>query len=158
MELKHASDGTTRLPMRSFNRTLWNWNLLLRYAFHRDIPAFNRTLWNWNRVSVCSYFGPTSAFNRTLWNWNTSLPSTPSFQQILLIVPYGIETTFLLAEGGSEGLLIVPYGIETLCCLQQHVSPLALLIVPYGIETVIYTDGDFYSYAFNRTLWNWNMK
>ena len=32
---------------------------------------------------------------------------------VLLIVPYGIET---LSEGGSEGmvfLLIVPYGIET---------------------------------------------
>ena len=25
------------------------------------------------------------------------------FQLMLLIVPYGIETTFLLSEGGSEG-------------------------------------------------------
>ena len=56
---------------------------------------------------------------------------------ILLIVPYGIETS----SGGElkqiVRLLIVPYGIETI------VSPgflvvFKLLIVPYGIETYIF--------------------
>ena len=31
----------------------------------------------------------------------------------LLIVPYGIETSFARAAFASLGLLIVPYGIET---------------------------------------------
>ena len=31
-------------------------------------------------------------------------PLMEKVDKALLIVPYGIETTFLLAEGGSEGL------------------------------------------------------
>ena len=57
------------------------------------------------------------------------LPSTPS---TLLIVPYGIETSFCLSFNDAPTLLIVPYGIETYNeLLYCHSFP-----------------------TFNRTLWN----
>ena len=54
----------------------------------------------------------------------------------LLIVPYGIETTFFSGNRLTLGyLLIVPYGIETLNILRCTIILSLLLIVPYGIET-----------------------
>ena len=80
--------------------------------------------------------------------------SEPRRTGLLLIVPYGIETSTMLCHSVLSGLLIVPYGIET---LQEEIDRKYgwLLIVPYGIETarrsphllLVY-------YAFNRTLWN----
>ena len=51
----------------------------------------NRTLWNWNsrRGNQNQFFKPS---NRTLWNWNSVPGPPPVCEQILLIVPYGIET------------------------------------------------------------------
>ena len=37
----------------------------------------------------------------------------PRLVNVLLIVPYGIETTVGLLAALQRGLLIVPYGIET---------------------------------------------
>ena len=74
---------------------------------------------------------------------------------MLLIVPYGIETSNGLSGASEIPLLIVPYGIETV--LYRHGSDWhkCLLIVPYGIEThkavTFYNPGPF---TFNRTLWN----
>ena len=56
----------------------------------------------------------------------------------------------------TDVLLIVPYGIETIFSLASITVP-SLLIVPYGIETT--TNEDFINWfflPFNRTLWNWN--
>ena len=53
----------------TFNRTLWNWNLIDRIETENKMP-FNRTLWNWNYLTLQKV------------PWNT----------VLLIVPYGIET------------------------------------------------------------------
>ena len=53
---------------------------------------------------------------------------------ILLIVPYGIETSDIMSESISSILLIVPYGIETKEGVQCRLLD-SLLIVPYGIET-----------------------
>ena len=56
----------------------------------------------------------------------------------------------------SDILLIVPYGIETYNSFGCHIE-YNLLIVPYGIETrrkrLMKRDE---ARAFNRTLWNWN--
>ena len=54
---------------------------------------------------------------------------------MLLIVPYGIETSFT-RQGTAKRvrLLIVPYGIETLSGTGRRTRR-GLLIVPYGIET-----------------------
>ena len=56
--------------------------------------------------------------------------------EILLIVPYGIET-LLFVDGmlSALTLLIVPYGIETTFFLLNAMKNTRLLIVPYGIET-----------------------
>ena len=54
---------------------------------------------------------------------------------MLLIVPYGIETSRLQHNSlHLRGLLIVPYGIETKRVRDFDRVEL-LLIVPYGIET-----------------------
>ena len=55
---------------------------------------------------------------------------------MLLIVPYGIETTDALDKLKENAeLLIVPYGIETLDA-DILFNTETLLIVPYGIETL----------------------
>ena len=54
--------------------------------------------------------------------------------QGLLIVPYGIETIYLVNRLFFDYLLIVPYGIETFNNISLR-SQITLLIVPYGIET-----------------------
>ena len=51
------------------------------------------------------------------------------------------------------GLLIVPYGIETKYVLDERRS-YPLLIVPYGIETQDRQEVRKGEPAFNRTLWN----
>ena len=58
---------------------------------------------------------------------------------VVLIVPYGIETTKVNMSLTDEAVLIVPYGIETeVRYVELPVKN--VLIVPYGIETryVIY--------------------
>ena len=98
--------------------------------------------------------------------------------RILLIVPYGIETSKKsddTANGitfnrtlwnwnyssyrfimGLSWLLIVPYGIETILP-HSWVRPDWLLIVPYGIETQTKLNQQEEYKTFNRTLWNWNV-
>ena len=58
-----------------------------------------------------------------------------SYRDNLLIVPYGIETSYPLYQLHQVLLLIVPYGIETRkrCRVFGYSR---LLIVPYGIETL----------------------
>ena len=53
----------------------------------------------------------------------------------VLIVPYGIETTFeYVCSLTAVSVLIVPYGIETeYSSLDSDIKK--VLIVPYGIET-----------------------
>ena len=73
---------------------------------------------------------------------------------ILLIVPYGIETPAgICSYTVSAMLLIVPYGIETNegNMFRKH---FLLLIVPYGIETPVISRIIERNKAFNRTLWN----
>ena len=72
---------------------------------------------------------------------------------LLLIVPYGIETLQDVRFYLFQKLLIVPYGIETYHQLLLHHDN-QLLIVPYGIETIWYTRFSCYRRTFNRTLWN----
>ena len=64
-------------------------------------------------------------------------PLFDDFDDMLLIVPYGIETHGQDCWWKVRQLLIVPYGIET----QQQWRPgqreTKLLIVPYGIETCV---------------------
>ena len=50
-------------------------------------------------------------------------------------------------------LLIVPYGIET-TVTNAMVDSVSLLIVPYGIETEGEVECHIFELAFNRTLWN----
>ena len=50
-------------------------------------------------------------------------------------------------------LLIVPYGIETSYYGHRFYS-LALLIVPYGIETNLLSPTRISTLTFNCTLWN----
>ena len=65
----------------------------------------------------------------------TQLKSLLFFHQILLIVPYGIETGLWESYRSlRQCLLIVPYGIET-NHYNNRKDLLPLLIVPYGIET-----------------------
>ena len=54
---------------------------------------------------------------------------------VLLIVPYGIETSNEQRDPFCVLLLIVPYGIETMVHTSGFYFGRYLLIVPYGIET-----------------------
>ena len=88
--IETSSPTAHRTSPRSFNRTLWNWNmsssvgyiainglLIVPYgietAFYErqntETVPFNRTLWNWNKI-CCNRIRFTLSFNRTLWNWN----------------------------------------------------------------------------------------
>ncbi len=78
---------------------------------------------------------PMRPFNRTLWNWNLGAIGREECRSSLLIVPYGIETTYIKNIKNPKTLLIVPYGIETFAAGYACGAP------P----------------AFNRTLWNWNV-
>ena len=51
-------------------------------------------------------------------------------------------------------LLIVPYGIETSAFSAVLMEPDSLLIVPYGIETCMIANRLKTYNTFNRTLWN----
>ena len=97
--------------------------------------AFNRTLWNWNRVAFGATGPATMTFNRTLWNWNCVADVVQSGLQLLLIVPYGIETS----KGLSVKDLLSPFN-RTLWNWNKILKPKHKL-----------------SSAFNRTLWNWNL-
>ena len=75
-------------------------------------------------------------------------------QILLLIVPYGIETTKMQPRSSYGKLLIVPYGIETQSATEAALA-FGLLIVPYGIETNLrLCIPPRFAWAFNRTLWN----
>ena len=142
------------------------------------MKPFNRTLWNWNSPIFAAFSVAYLTFNRTLWNWNHRKHFFMNCVWILLIVPYGIETSKQKMEWEGKELLIVPYGIETeyspdavwytasfnrtlwnwnVLFSACWASADLLLIVPYGIETEEqqkphHTEPE----AFNRTLWNWN--
>ena len=100
------------------------------------------------------------------------------FCDILLIVPFGIETSsdsltihslcsfnrtiwnwnfeIPAAALSFSALLIVPFGIETFVP-KSFVRPVwYLLIVPFGIETAYAYSSGTLSDSFNRTIWNWN--
>ena len=67
-----------------------------------------------------------------------------------------MELKHLIQRGNNKLnlLLIVPYGIETLLYSLDYHNLDCLLIVPYGIETrKPYTNGRT-KRPFNRTLWN----
>ena len=114
MELKRCIDNTYKALQESFNRTLWNWNnkriisrprlrglLIVPYGIETikkvatccPLVSFNRTLWNWNHHRSPQIHNPCTAFNRTLWNWNSTVAADPFPVLVLLIVPYGIETS-----------------------------------------------------------------
>ena len=73
---------------------------------------------------------------------------------MLLIVPYGIETSYVATSLVPRMLLIVPYGIETPDVNQQLTRCSSLLIVPYGIETEYSANATANYIPFNCTLWN----
>ena len=74
---------------------------------------------------------------------------------MLLIVPYGIETMKLQHDAQNfSTLLIVPYGIETESTVNTVSCKAGLLIVPYGIETKFCAPADVSAKTFNCTLWN----
>ena len=83
----------------------------------------------------------------------TSVPLIVRYPVRLLIVPYGIETGFLFACSFNFHLLIVPYGIETRETGEEGQRG-RLLIVPYGIETPWQKNSIYATNPFNRTLWN----
>ncbi len=60
----------------------------------------------------------------------------------------------ILKQNTSIPLLIVPYGIETCFLLLLIMMLISLLIVPYGIETKFLELNMRQGYSFNRTLWN----
>ena len=70
------------------------------------------------------------------------------FANVLLIVPYGIETRHRLRVYNSHHLLIVPYGIETIIVYSRFQYFPRLLIVPYGIETIFGRCGRFQYHHF----------
>ena len=116
--------------------------------------TFNCTLWNWNLdIAIINRFRRT--FNCTLWNWNDVSFLWKLQGDILLIVPYGIETIRNRLNVFLTQLLIVPYGIETNLKIIMLYN-INLLIVPYGIETSITFIGSNTLRSFNCTLWNWN--
>ena len=67
-----------------------------------------------------------------------------------------MELKQMWTESGvkDEILLIVPYGIETQFHSVAIDSHFLLLIVPYGIETSIIWSSRKNSLSFNCTLWN----
>ncbi len=60
----------------------------------------------------------------------------------------------LTSKNLDDILLIVPYGIETLQEYRELVEQQRLLIVPYGIETGTFILDGCEVCSFNRTLWN----
>ena len=99
--------------------------------------AFNRTLWNWN-LWIVHLILNLNSFNRTLWNWNVCWRSYPICLQLLLIVPYGIETSDGVTIGNetkSFNRTLWNWNDSLICCSKLRQ---ALLIVPYGIETLIW--------------------
>ena len=133
MELKHWNYIFPGEGVRTFNRTLWNWNLW-RFIHHLLvvqllIVPYGIETQNWNQTQ-----GQSGAFNRTLWNWNNLKHLFYQHFINLLIVPYGIETqktiTLTRAEQTfNRTLWNWNHGGRCNRCNQR---------------------------TFNRTLWNWN--
>ena len=65
-----------------------------------------------------------------------------------------LKHQFAAVTNGLDLLLIVPYGIETYYTKQLYLKLKQLLIVPYGIETDEAWNFHFDDSSFNRTLWN----
>ena len=117
--------------------------------------SFNCTLWNWNLGVIITTAG-FDTFNCTLWNWNLGIKVIVRADRHLLIAPYGIEIRMIqMMPAMGTYLLIAPYGIEikhievhtkqqyTFNCtlwnwnsivIRISFSFWALLIAPYGIE------------------------
>ncbi len=119
------------------------------------VSPFNRTLWNWNYLLRVFLLLP---FFLLIVPYGIEIDLDQLREDILglLIVPYGIEISLIESPViSSNSLLIVPYGIEMLelrlLALEQitfnrtlwnwnfaasgsHPSFRPLLIVPYGIE------------------------
>ena len=96
-------------------------------------------------------------FNRTLWNWNISALILIWVHDILLIVPYGIETRCpALIWRTTTQLLIVPYGIETINDngIIEKLEPFNRTLWNWNYNS--YCFGGQTLTTFNRTLWNWN--
>ena len=54
---------------KTFNWTIWYWNLFARHNLHLPQPAFNWTIWYWNRLRLRTKT-TLSPFNWTIWYWN----------------------------------------------------------------------------------------
>ena len=92
MELKLAHQRLEPAAVRTFNRTLWNWNFVsappVRHSAKLLIVPYGIETQHTQRAGIA--------------------------RQMLLIVPYGIETEHGEDDASArECLLIVPYGIET---------------------------------------------
>ena len=158
MELKLVEKYGGNIGRLTFNRTLWNWNIIKVKTLASANCAFNRTLWNWNHKSraVCptwwklliepygietentaSSFPFRLPFNRTLWNWNlvasSSLaPATMPFNRTLWNWNNNIDDVRVsIVETFNRTLW--NWNILRRC---QRCRPTVLLIEPYGIETV----------------------
>ena len=85
------------------------------------------------------------SFNRTLWNWNLYKQAEMKFSDGLLIVPYGIETRFLVPP---ISLLFAfnrtLWNWNSVNIVMKHILS-KLLIVPYGIE--------WHSYMCRQVIW-----
>ena len=134
MELKQNMALWCLPKLTAFNRTLWNWNVILVIVLIYKILSFNRTLWNWNQGTVVGYTVIIS-FNRTLWNWNSL---TPLFVRFLFsfnrtLWNWNEDTKFvtlILAYSFNRTLWNWNKRLQTIYSVR-----LPLLIVPYGIET-----------------------
>ena len=134
MELKPMSQDSISTFEGTFNRTLWNWNVRKDGSTPYITSTFNRTLWNWNRLKMRTHLLKW-AFNRTLWNWNFFMSYYSGGGQLLLIVPYGIETCEIVGnihDNPAFNRTLWNWNFTT----NMRIIPCHwLLIVPYGIET-----------------------
>ena len=133
MELKLIATLNHSCRISAFNRTKWNWNVLLLYS-SRIPKSFNRTKWNWNDAVPLVVIDRTT-FNRTKWNWNK-----PKWIRVRII----------------SHLLIVLNGIET----QLSISWTFHVIKAFNRTKWNWNEDVVYFYnnveSFNRTKWNWN--
>ena len=84
----------------------------------------------------------------------TGIPTDSS--NVLLIVPYGIETNTFLCVGRSKELLIVPYGIETDILARSVTAPPTFNCTLWNWNHYRSMFIDEVLDTFNCTLWNWN--
>ena len=85
------------------------------------------------------------------------LPASAIFWEILLIVPYGIETYAILSLIAWMLLLIVPYGIETRPNISFFPSLQSFNRTLWNWNNFCFSPFMYLNATFNRTLWNWNL-